>query len=289
MERARLEEFNHWWIRKEVDPELALPFKRDNYEEIERSFRKKIILALVGLRRVGKTTTIYQLIKKLISEKTDATTILFFSFDEIKATLPAVLETYKEIHNKDFREERVYVFLDEIQKCANWENELKKYYDLYPKIKFVISGSESLFIKKKTKETLAGRIFEFNLLPFSFREYLRFNEVREEEFKYEAKIRPFFLTFVEKGGFPETFSFDSDKDFREYVGSLVVDKIAYKDIPSMFKLKDPQFLKILIELIATNPGMYVDYQSLSRQFDKDRRVIKDYIFYLEESFLIQVL
>ncbi|MEK6896732.1 MAG: ATP-binding protein [Nanoarchaeota archaeon] len=289
MERARLEEFNHWWIRRDVDPELALPFKRDNYGEIERSLSKKFILALVGLRRVGKTTTIYQLIKKLIDEKTDVTTILFFSFDEIKATLNDVLETYKEIHKKDFREEKVYVFLDEIQKCANWENELKKYYDLYPKIKFVISGSESLFIKKKTKETLAGRIFEFNLRAFSFREYLRFNHVREEEFKYESKIKPFFLTFVEKGGFPETFSFDSDKDFKEYIGSLVVDKIVFKDIPAMFNIEDPQFLKILIELIATNPGMYVDYQSLSRQFGKDRRVIKDYLLYLQESFLIQVL
>ena len=100
MERARLEEFNHWWIRRDVDPELALPFKRDNYGEIERSLSKKFILALVGLRRVGKTTTIYQLIKKLIDEKTDVTTILFFSFDEIKATLNDVLETYKEIHKK---------------------------------------------------------------------------------------------------------------------------------------------------------------------------------------------
>jgi len=289
MERAKLEEFNHWWISGKVDTDLALPFKRDIYPEIEHHMDKRFILALVGLRRVGKTTTLYQLIEKLIETKINKTNILFFSFDEVSAKLNEVLETYKEIHNKDFREEKTYIFLDEIQKYIGWENELKKYYDLYPKLKFIISGSESLFIRKKTKETLAGRIFEFTLTPFTFREYLKFNNVKEDDFKYETKIKPFFNKFAKKGGFPETFSFETDKDFKEYIRALVVDKIIYKDIPRMFKLKDPDFLRILLELISTNPGMYVDYQSLSKQFEKDRRVIKDYINYLKESFLISIL
>ena len=287
MQKSKLEEFNHWWIKGDVDLELALPFKRDNYLEIENYLNKRFITALVGLRRVGKTTIIYQLIQKLIKEKTDITNILFFSFDEASAKLSEVIESYKEFHKKDFREKKVFIFLDEIQKCDNWENEIKKYYDLYPKIKFVISGSESLFIKKRTKETLAGRIFEFALTPFKFKEYLRFNGIKE--FKYETKIKPFFLKYLEKGGFPETFSFDSDKEFKEYIRNLVIDKIVYKDIPKMFKIEDPEFLKILLELISTNPGMYLDYQSLSKQFGKDRRVIKDYIIYLEESFLITIL
>ncbi len=289
MERAKLEEFNHWWTSEKVDTELALPFKRDIYPDIEKHIGKRFILALVGLRRVGKTTTMYQIIQKLIEAKINKTTILFFSFDEASAKLNDVLETYKEIHNKDFREEKVYIFLDEIQKCSGWENELKKYYDLYPKLKFIISGSESLFIRKKTKETLAGRIFEFTLTPFTFREYLRFNKVEEKEFKYETKIKPFFNKFAERGGFPETFSFETDKDFKEYIRALVVDKIVYKDIPRMFKLEDTDFLRVLLELISTNPGMYIDYQSLSKQFEKDRRVIKNYINYLKESFLITLL
>ena len=289
MERAKLEEFNHWWTSGKVDVELALPFKRDIYPEIEKHIDKRFISALVGLRRVGKTTIMYQLIQKLIETKINKTNILFFSFDEVSAKLNEVLETYKEIQNKNFRGEKIYIFLDEIQKCSGWENELKKYYDLYPKLKFIISGSESLFIRKKTKETLAGRIFEFTLTPFTFREYLKFNNVKEEDFKYETKIKPFFNKFAEKGGFPETFSFETDKDFKEYIRALVVDKIVYKDIPRMFKLEDPDFLRVLLESISTNPGMYIDYQSLSRQFEKDRRVIKDYINYLKESFLITLL
>lgn len=289
MERIKLEEFNHWWITEKVDPELALPFKRELYWEMEKNLNKRFILALVGLRRVGKTTIIYQLIDKLIKEKINKTNILFFSFDEISASLTDAIETYRELHSKNFREERIYIFLDEIQKCNNWENELKKYYDLYPKLKFIISGSESLFIKKKTKETLAGRIFEFTLSPFLFREYLSFNKIKYEDLKYETKILPFFLKYAERGGFPETFSLENERDFKEYIRALVVDKIIYKDIPRIFKIEDPEFLVILLELIASNPGIYIDYQSLSKQFSKDRRVIKNYLSYLKESFLITIL
>ena len=245
MERAKLEEFNHWWLRGNVDPELALPFKRDNYQDIEKSLETRFILALVGLRRVGKTTTIYQLIQKLI-EKVSVKNTLFFSFDESPASLGDVLDTYREMHRKELRDEKVYVFLDEIQKCPNWENEIKKYYDLYPKLKFVISGSESLFIRKKTKESLAGRIVEFRLTTFTFREYVRIHRIPEEDQGSEARMRPLFRAFVEKGGFPETFSFQGDKEFKEYIRSIVIDKIVYKDIPQLFKIEDTEFLKVLL-------------------------------------------
>lgn len=287
MERAKLEEFNHWWIKGKVDEELALPFKRDIYPEIESDLGKRFILALVGLRRIGKTVILYQLIQKLLGERVPKENILFFSFDESSGKLGDILETYKEMHKKDLREEKIYIILDEVQKCDNWENEIKKYYDLYPKTKFIISGSESLFIRKKTKETLAGRIFEFALTPFTFKEYIRFKGIEGKG--YETQIRPLFLRFAERGGFPETFALESDKEFKEYVRSLVVDKIVYKDIPRTFKIEDPEFLRVLLELIATNPGMYLDYQSLGRQFGKDRRAIKAYASYLKESFLITIL
>ena len=269
MDGSKLEEFNHWWLSGKVDSDLALPFQRDHFSEIVNNLPNRFILALVGLRRVGKTTTVYQLIQTLLNEKTERTNILFFSFDDYSAKLNEVLDAYREFHNKDFRSERVYVFLDEIQKCDGWENELKKYYDLYPKLKFIISGSESLFIRKRTKETLAGRLFEFAMTAFSFKEYARFNGLTDSDLKYETKIKPLFLKFLERGGFPETFSLENDKEFKEYIRALVVDRIVYQDIPGLFGIDDPDFLKVLIELIATNPGMYVDYLSLSKQFGKD--------------------
>ncbi len=285
MERRKLEEMNHWWFTKKVDPQLALSFKRDIYGSLITSLDQRFIIALVGLRRIGKTTLLYQLIQHLIDQNVPVENIVFFSFDETAATLADMLQTYQEIQQKNLREERIYIFLDEIQKHDNWENELKKYYDLYPKMKLIISGSESLFIRKKTKETLAGRIFEYKLTPFIFSEYLRLHQIEK---KYESRAVDAFQKFILIGGFPETFSLN-EKDFREYIRSLVVDKIIYKDIPKIFNLEDPEFLGILLELVSTNPGLQIDYQSLSQQFGKDRRVIKNYFSYLQSSFLVVFL
>jgi predicted AAA+ superfamily ATPase len=290
MERSVLEEFNHWWIKGFVDPELALSFKRDIYPTLIESMQNRFIIALTGLRRTGKTTLMYQLIQWLIQSKVNPTDIFFFSFDEQPSGLDEVMESYKEMHNKDFRATRSYIFLDEVQKCGgNWINEIKKYYDLYPRLKFVISGSESLFIRKRTKETLAGRLLEFRIATFSLSEYLRFNGVTKSQMAYETVVKPLFAKFVAKGGFPETFTMQNDREFKEYIRSIVIDKIIYKDIPKTFKVKDPEFLATLLELVASNPGMYIDYQSLAKQFGKDRRVVKSYLDYLMKSFLITML
>ncbi len=289
MESLRLEEFNHWWIKGHVDTDLALEFKRDIYKEAELQLENRFVIGFIGLRRTGKTTLMYQLIKKLIDEYIPPERILFFSFDDNTSNLEDVIKTYLEIQMKDLRDERIFIFLDEIQKCSNWQNMLKKYYDLYPKIKFIISGSESLFLRKKTKETLAGRIIELHFTPFTFIEYLNVLGITENNMKYETIIGPLFMKFIKKGGFPETFSIEDKRYFNEYIRALVVDKILYKDIPKLFKIDDPSILSVLLELISTTPGIYIDYLSLSKQFGKDRRVIKDYISYLENSFLIRLM
>ncbi|MCL6002207.1 MAG: AAA family ATPase, partial [Candidatus Thermoplasmatota archaeon] len=137
MEYSKLEEFNHWWVRTLVDPDLALPFKRDIYDTIKSKMTSRFIISITGLRRIGKTTILYQIIDNLLTSGVDQSDILFFSFDERSADVGDVIETYVTFQKKDLREQRVFVFFDEIQKCEGWENELKKYYDLYPKLKFV--------------------------------------------------------------------------------------------------------------------------------------------------------
>jgi uncharacterized protein len=289
MKYAELEEFNPWWASGKVDPDLSLPYKRALFDELSQRLDERFILAITGLRRTGKSTLMYQLIDKLLGDSVSKSDIVFFSFDESSGSIKELIETYKELHTKDLRESRTYVFLDEIQKHPGWENELKKYYDIYPQLKFIISGSESLFIRKRTKETLAGRLFELVLGTLSFREYLEIKGVEKEGLKYETVIKPHFLDYLRYGGFPETIPLRSGKRFSEYIRSLVVDKIVYKDIPTMFGIEDPGFLTTLLELISRNPGMYIDYQSLAKQYDKDRRVVKSYLDYLRESFLIRIL
>ena len=286
MKRERLEEFNGWWFTGKVPDELSQEYRRALFYELAANLPKRPILSIVGLRRTGKTTLMFQLMQNLLEQKTPKDNILYFNFDEYAEGIDELLDSYRETQNKDFRADRTYVFLDEIQKVNDWANQIKKYHDLYPKIKFVVSGSESLFIAAKAKETLAGRLREFVLKPLSFKEFLEIKGLQPH--LPVARLKALFIEYVENGGFPEMAG-KQKTEVKEYVKSVVLDKIVFKDIVKLFGVKDTDTLRQLIEIIATNPGMYIEYQSLAQQLGKDRRSIKNYVMLLKESFIIRIL
>ena len=172
MKRAALEEFNPWWFKDSVPDELLWEYKRVYYNKAIEWLGKRQAVTLTGLRRVGKTTLMFQVIQHLLEEGTEPRDILYFSFDEKVSGLDDVLDAYREMHGRNLRKRTKYLFLDEIQKLEGWQNQMKKYYDLYPKLRFMVSGSESLFIRSKARETLAGRIHDIQMPTFSFKEFL---------------------------------------------------------------------------------------------------------------------
>ncbi|MEK6867344.1 MAG: ATP-binding protein, partial [Nanoarchaeota archaeon] len=286
MEKHHVEEWNSWWFTGNVPKELLHEYKRHLYVQLQNSIPKRYVISLTGLRRTGKTTLLFQLIEQLLTAGVKKTNILYFSFDDTPNSIESLLDLYRALQKKDFRKEKIYVFLDEIQKADNWSNQLKKYYDLYPQMKFIISGSEALFIGNSVKETLAGRLQTFLLKPLSVKEFLEIQKLNVQQSSAELQI--LFLRYIENGGFPELVG-KQQAEIKEYVRSIVLDKIIFKDLVTLFSIRDTETIKQLVELIAANPGIYVDYASLSRQLDKDRRSIKNYIFLLQESFLIILL
>ncbi len=286
MNKERMEDFNGWWFSGRVHEDLLQAYKRDMFHKLVGDLGKRQMLSIVGLRRTGKTTLMFQMIEHLLGGGLDKSNILYFNFDEYAESLDEVLDTYRQLQRKDLRLEKTYVFLDEIQKLGGWPDQIKKYYDLYPKVKFVISGSESLFISTGTKETLAGRLREFTLSTLSFKEFMGIRGVKPEAPITQRKA--LFTEYVENGGFPEMIGKDK-AEIREYVKSIVLDKVIYKDIVKLFGIKDTDALRQIIEIIASNPGMYLEYNSLAQKLGKDRRSIRNYVALLEESFLVRLM
>lgn len=167
--------------------------------------QKREIVQLIGLRRVGKTTLFFQLID-FLAKKITPFHIWYFTFDEEKLKLEDLLSAFVTQTDLDFRKEKIFVFLDEIQKLKHFQESLKVYFDLYPNLKFFLSGSTSLFVKKKSQESLAGRIRSFWLPPLDFEEFLYF---KNKTFLIK-KPRAFFRQIYEefdlylKSQFPET-------------------------------------------------------------------------------------
>jgi len=289
-----LEKFNPWWKTGKVKDEWLKEYKRKLYFEVEKYVDKRQAVLIWGLRRTGKTTLIFQIIQNLLN-KVDPKKILYFSFDEMAFDLKDVLETcQKIILNKTFEEikEKMYIFLDEIQKVNDWENKIKVFYDVYPNIKFFLSGSASVGLRKKSKESLAGRILDFLLKPLSFEEFL---EMRGKDLKkieknpelWKREIVPLFYRYIKYGMFPELINEESEEFAKKYLLNNIIERIIYKDLPEEFAVKDTELLKNLIYMVGKNPGMIINYKEISKNLGKDQRTIANYFEYLEFGLLVK--
>lgn len=290
-----LEKFNPWWKTGKVKTGWLKEYKRTSYFEIEKYVEKRQMLLVWGLRRVGKTTLLYQIISEILTKSDNSRKVFYFSFDEIAFDLKEVLEGYQKfILNKTFEEtkERIYVFLDEIQKVDDWEDKLKTYYDLYPNVKFFVSGSASVTLRKRSKESLAGRILDFLIKPLSFGEFLEMNgkdlsKIKESPDLWKREVLPLFYRYIKYGMFPELAAEEDGEFARKYILNNVIDRIIYKDLPEEFEIKDVKLLKTIVYILGRNPGMIVNYKKIAKDLGRDQRTIANYFEYLEFGLLVK--
>jgi len=271
-------------------------FKRELYHEIEKWLVKRQAIAIVGLRRTGKTTLMRQAMETRGSEAA------FFSFDEEETQKKEILVFVIDFFLNNFKSR--YIFLDEIHYVEDWEGVLKRYYDL-KNVKFVVSGSESLELSK-AKAALAGRIVTFKLEPLTFREYLELRGKKLEIGKIAlgdtkaieelyAKLiteKEFFeqefLEYLYKGAFPELVNEGDESIIGKYIKELVVKKIIYRDIPAIFEIKRKDLLFELFKYACSNSSNLFDIKSLCNIFKADYETVSNYLFYLRSAFLISI-
>jgi len=282
-----LVDFNPWW----VDSFSHSSKDRIVFDLVLKVFGKRQIIALTGLRRVGKTTLMLKLVDTLLKKGFDSKKILFFSFDEFSdVKIRDVISEFELNFGLVGKKRDYFVFFDEIQKVDGWENQLKTIYDLNPELRIVVSGSESLFIKTKSKETLAGRLFEFTVLPLCFKEFLEFKGKKDLDlFLHKKELLLLFNEFLLTQGFPELIG-ESDKEFiKKYISEGIIDKVLYKDLQRMFKIKDMAGFESVVRIIMNDPGQIIEVNSLANQLGLQRAVVSNYIVLLEKAFLVKRL
>ncbi len=289
-----LEKWNKWWIEKAVNPEL-LGKRRNFFYELLLYFERRQIIIIKGIRRVGKTTLMYQFIDYLIKEKhTNPYQILYFSFDEEIQEIDKIIEQYEtQVLKKKISDfDRVYIFLDEVQKLKNWPDKVKILYDLNPNLKIFITGSSSLDMEKGSKESLAGRSFEFLLHLLTFKEYLEFKNFsydidRIDIFRRELELQLFH--YILTSGFIELINEENERFLSNYCINSIVERITFIDIPQVYRVEEPALLLKILKIISSRPGMILDYKTLSSDLKRDRRTIENYITYLKASMLVNIL
>lgn len=284
-----LSDLNPWWRTGKIPEEIASFAKRGLFDELVRFLPERQILCITGLRRMGKTILLHQLISVLLEEHPPES-IVYANYDLVEDAVEKILGQCQEIHHYDYRTKKTFLFLDEVQQRKNWEKEIKILYDLYPHLKIFITGSASLFIEKKSKESLAGRAFSFPLPPLTFSEYLSLKKIPYEQHKlllYKNELLPALQHYMLTGGFPELLSADDPLKIATYIKETIMNRVIFIDIPTVFAIEEPELLSRLLSIISQSPGQIIDYESLASDLQRNRKTISNYIFYLEKAFLIK--
>ena len=283
--KMALFESNPWWRKK-----LEINYKdRDIYQKLKKYIDAKQVIALTGLRRVGKTTLMLKIVKEKIDAGFTKDNIIYFSFDTFRdLDLSELIEVYSKEFDKNIEESKYIFLFDEIQKIDNWEEQVKRLYDLHENFKVIISGSESLFVRKKSKESLAGRMFEFKVESLSFKEFLSFKALQSKPIGlYERELAKAFEDFMFSGGFPELVNIKDNDFIKNYIRETVVEKVLFRDIPLIYPIRDVSILESLFKIISGNPGQIIEINKLASEVGLSRRVVSLYLGYLESSFLIK--
>ncbi|MBU1203672.1 MAG: ATP-binding protein [Nanoarchaeota archaeon] len=282
-----LKEWNAWWETGKVNSELEGK-KRPLYQELLNSHKIKEISIITGVRRSGKSTLMYQIINELIKKSIHPYQILFMNLEDEKLSefsLEEIYDVYKQELNPD---KRSYIFIDEVHKKKGWEKWIRKKYDLKTNDKFFISGSCSYLIKKEYATLLTGRNLTFEVFPLSFKEYLNFNKIQFKNLNLitketQNKLKNKLKEYISLGGFPEVSL--KDKAYKKRILEQYFSDILYKDIIARYNL-NVQKSKDLTIFLITNFTRPISLRNIRNTLGLSYDTSKDYISYLQESFLL---
>lgn len=271
-------------------------------KEIAPFLKRKETLSIIGPRQAGKTTFIKYLEDKLNEEKKK---VKFITFEK-RADLDLFQENIEDF--KDLISRYQYVIIDEFQYAKNGGQKLKYLYDT-TETKFIISGSSSLELTFQTGKYMVGRMLDFSLTPFSFREFLSFenkelsgllNERIGEGSILKFNIKKGFGTeinrrltmalekYVVYGGYPAAVLSKGNKE-KQKVLENILEKYLLRDIKSLLKLATEDELLRLSKFLASQAGNIIKYEELSNASGMSYREVIKHLNILEKTFIINLV
>ncbi|MBI5223248.1 ATP-binding protein [Candidatus Micrarchaeota archaeon] len=255
--------------------------------EIDRDLRDSVSLnvggtaiIIKGVRRSGKSTFAKQLLRKIVNLNYlnfDDDRIANFSVDDFQLLMEAFLLENGENTTS-------YLF-DEIQNISGWElfiNRLLRSNNL-----ILITGSNADLLSVELGTHLTGRHVDFELFPFSFREFLslkkpNFNQSDHISTSSRVALLEAFKEYLLSGGFPDVLKYTNPDLLAQLLGDIV-----QKDIIKRYQIRKPDELLTVIKFLIRNTARKITYSGVSKNFAiKSEKTIQKYLNYLQDTYLL---
>jgi uncharacterized protein len=265
---------------------------------IEREYnlplQSKKIISLVGVRRCGKTSLLLNLINTL-RKTIDSKNILYINFEDDRLfplelkNLDLILQAYYELYPEK-QDEKIYLFLDEVQVVEHWELYVRRIYDTQ-NIQLFITGSSSKLLSTEMATSLRGRTLTYEIFPFSFKEYLSYQQIEVNLYssKSLSYIQNALQSYLDFGGFAETIS--EDNEIKRRILSDYLNLIMFKDVVDRYNVKNRSLLKHLLKYCFTNMSTLVSFTKLFNEYKSQgykisKDTLFDYFSYLDDAYAL---
>lgn len=272
-------------------------FIRSLFQPMAEHLLQKQVTVITGMRRVGKSTALQYLLSQVTHSNR-----MYFDCERIEIRVLFNRPDYESIAEElqlrglDFSKPCV-IALDEIQLVENLPSFIKYIYDTY-KVKFIVTGSSSYYMKNQFSESLAGRKRIFEMYPLSFKEFLHFKKVNiRQPQKYAWQLynkawynrcKDWYEEYVQYGGFPEVVLQSAKKDKEELLKDIINSYVEL-DVKLISDYSASEDLYKLVKLLAARAGNKIDYSKLSSVAGINRQKITSYIQLLEYTYLIYLV
>jgi len=260
-------------------------------------------LAVIGVRRGGKTSFLYRYIAERLAAGDRPGTHLLVSLEDERLVgmtaedLGWLLEEHRRIASAVRDQGRRTVYLDEVQVVAGWETLVRRLLDAHDTQVFV-SGSSAKLLSSEVHTALRGRSMEVLVHPFSFREALR--HAGEEPAVAWARLAPAeraavdaaLRRYLDVGGFPEAQQAE-DWD-RMALLKGYVDVMVLRDVIDRHHVSNTEALRRLQRHLLANPAGPFSVAKFHRDLKSQglpvgEETLYQQLGYLEDAFLVRLV
>ena len=251
----------------------------------------------IGVRRSGKSTYLFQVIKRLLEDGVPRENILYLNFFDDRlhnlnqVGLGLITEAYYSLYPEKKNTETVYCFFDEIQAVDGWEPFVDRLMRT-DKCEVTITGSSARMLSKEIATQMRGRALSWEIFPFSFREFLDYKQIDATEnlsTKKRLFVQKAFEEYWEAGGFPEVVGLE--RHLRIKIHQEYFHAVLFRDLVERHDISHPRAVMDLAHRLMDNTASLYSVNSLTGHLKSlghkaPKAAVSEYLAWFEDAYFL---
>ena len=252
-------------------------------DRLRRFLTAPAIIAVVGLRRVGKSVLLRQFADTLRRDRhvvyVDKESL---EFDDIRSARNLV----DLVESRSRPAEPLAVVVDEVQQIDGWERAAAAL-NGRERTKVIISGSNASMLAGELATHIAGRYVTLQVFPLTLRELGDLHRLRGDDLDTDALLR----RYLRYGGLPGLMHTDLSDVVVTQMLQDIFSTIVVRDIIRRHRLRNVSLFEAVTRFAMDNVGNLISAKRIADFLKSQRRstsvdTVLSYLAHLEEAFLL---